>query len=739
MNREFREREQDKMENAKTEAARTGLNRRQALASIGLTGAAAVAGFVLPGQLSGTAYGQGTPGNSVQQSVYGGPPDKHKLKELLELSYVVPTTMAELRADASPHTDFFYWVTDPGQEGHFIYDPLDTTSSDNTGTLLVTVGGMRFKRIMETDYFNVRWFGAKGDGVTDDSSSIQLADNEAAAASKRLYFPEGTYKAYGLLITTSWYAHGKAVVENVTPTANKYNFVRMVGRTGLSLEGMTFDGGVSADPPVWNSSNYNSFTGGLACYLYNSTDIRLVNCTFRNSVMSPLRIERCSRVIVENCLMKRGRGNYGDAVYLSGSDHVRFDRCSAHDYTRIGFVCEQGSWNVSFSQCHAYDGHDQSRQYGGGEFNAGFWSENSENVTYSQCVAENNTHCGFTVAPGVNRPYHTSTAPYVLDSCVAIGNGLYGIIASDSKGDRFSVTCTGCFVFGSRIGMAINAYHANDTVTLDQCYFRLDVTAPGQNAVGVLCAGNDKKATIRISDCLYDHSAADPALLASKTATSGDVVLSNNARLQLFVNDCSCVDAETALIVKALQGTPSLEIRNCLLHVIVLKDFQEASFDNCRFTGNEQSIGQLTAAGNLNMTRCSVSGGMELSTTGRIRFDSVQAALSGAQKIGIVRSADNRDVMTEFVNCRFEKDIAASDYAIRIEENGTIKPATLFRGCMFYNAADTATASHTFIWSVQTGTSTLFSECYSDDTVANLLKTATVLSAPAGNTLLDLH
>ncbi|RKN75854.1 right-handed parallel beta-helix repeat-containing protein [Paenibacillus ginsengarvi] len=739
MNRENGKTEHEIPERAKIGPEGGVLSRRQALATIGIAGAAAAAGFVLPGPLSGTVYGEANSGNTVQHSVYGGPMDPHKLKKLLDMSYVVPITIAELRTAAALDLDYVYFLNDPGQEGHFIYDPLDTTSADNTGTLLVNVSGARLKRIQETDYHNVRWFGAKGDGTTDDSSAIQLADTVAAAASKRLYFPEGTYKAYGLLVTTSWFAHGKSVVENLSPTANKYNFVRITGRTGLSLEGLTFDGGVSSDPSVWSSSNYNAFTGGLACYLFNSTDIRLTNCTFRNSVMSPLRIEKCSRIIVENCTSKRGRGNYGDAIYVAGSDHVRFDRCSAEDYTRIGFVCEQGSWNVSFSQCHASYGHDQSKLYGGGEFNAGFWSENSENVTYSQCVAENNTHCGFTVAPGVNRPYKTSTAPFVLDSCVAIGNGLYGFIASDSKGDRFSVTCSDCFVFGSRIGMAINAYHANDTVTLDHCYFRLDVTASGQNATGVLCAGNDKLATIRISDCLYDHSASDPSLLMSSTATSGDIVLSNNAKLQLFVNDCSCVDAGTALILKALQGTPILQVRNCLLQVIVLKDFQEASFDNCRFTGNVQSIGQSTTAGNLQITRCSVAGGMDLSTAGRIRFESVQAVLSGTQRIGIVRNTENRDIRTEFVDCRFEKDIAASDYAIRIEENGTLKPLSLFRGCIFYNSTDTATATRTFIWNVQTGTNSLFSECYSDDTVANLLKTGSVLSAPSGNTLIDLH
>ncbi|WP_246132342.1 hypothetical protein [Paenibacillus hemerocallicola] len=198
-------------------------------------------------------------------------------------------------------------------------------------------------------------------------------------------------------------------------------------------------------------------------------------------------------------------------------------------------------------------------------------------------------------------------------------------------------------------------------------------------------------------------------------------------------------DAETALIMKALQGTPLDSIRNCLLEIVVWKDFQEARFDNWRFTGNAQSLGQSTAAGDLHVTNSSIAGVVQISTKGRIRFESVQAKLTGTQHISIIRNVENRDIRTELVTCRFEKNIDVSDYAVRIEEVGTIKPTSLFRGCMFYNTNDTPTTSRTFIWNVGAGTNALFSECYSDDTVANVLKTGTTLIAPAGNTLLDLH
>lgn len=52
---------------------------------------------------------------------------------------------------------------------------------------------------------NVLDFGAKGDGVTDDTAAIQLADNAAAAENKSLRFVPGTYKTTSPLTqTTSW-------------------------------------------------------------------------------------------------------------------------------------------------------------------------------------------------------------------------------------------------------------------------------------------------------------------------------------------------------------------------------------------------------------------------------------------------------------------------------------------------------------------------------------------------------
>ncbi len=76
-----------------------------------------------------------------------------------------------------------YYTTDFEQEGEWYFAGIDTVSEDNTGTILTSPaipssGANRavFKRIYN-GYINVKWFGAKGDGVADDIEPIQAAIN----------------------------------------------------------------------------------------------------------------------------------------------------------------------------------------------------------------------------------------------------------------------------------------------------------------------------------------------------------------------------------------------------------------------------------------------------------------------------------------------------------------------------------------------------------------------------------
>ncbi|MFK7694465.1 glycosyl hydrolase family 28-related protein [Paenibacillus sp. HJGM_3] len=175
------------------------VSRRKMLTTLASAGAAVVAGTALGGGVTGLM-----PANamSVTESVYGGGTS--------DCCEVIVTTIAELRANTAPNADVLYYVVDAAQEGYFKYAPSDTTTPDNTGTVLVSSSGARFMRIVDGGILNVKWFGAKGDSVpsgaagTDDTAAIAAAV-AALGTGQTLFFPKGHYR------TTSVITVGKTV------------------------------------------------------------------------------------------------------------------------------------------------------------------------------------------------------------------------------------------------------------------------------------------------------------------------------------------------------------------------------------------------------------------------------------------------------------------------------------------------------------------------------------------------
>jgi len=104
---------------------------------------------------------------------------------------VTNLTITELRATTEPSSSVRYYTTDLRQEGFWYYDAADVTGTDNTGTILVSSNGKRFKRIYDGSPV-VTWFGGVGDGVTDNI----LAFNKAIAATPvggKLIIPVGVF------------------------------------------------------------------------------------------------------------------------------------------------------------------------------------------------------------------------------------------------------------------------------------------------------------------------------------------------------------------------------------------------------------------------------------------------------------------------------------------------------------------------------------------------------------------
>ena len=85
-----------------------------------------------------------------------------------------------------------YYTLNDGGEGIFVFNPSDTTSTSNGGTIIIDASNNRYYRETNGQPYSVKWFGATGNNTGDDAPSIR---NTIAAAQDGtgIFFPSGTY------------------------------------------------------------------------------------------------------------------------------------------------------------------------------------------------------------------------------------------------------------------------------------------------------------------------------------------------------------------------------------------------------------------------------------------------------------------------------------------------------------------------------------------------------------------
>lgn len=92
-----------------------------------------------------------------------------------------------------------------GIAGQFIYDPTDTTSSDNGGTIIVSTNGKRWKRLFQKDNGILPiWFGADPTGINESTTALQNCINFATSTGGVVNLGAGTkYRVNTLTISNT--------------------------------------------------------------------------------------------------------------------------------------------------------------------------------------------------------------------------------------------------------------------------------------------------------------------------------------------------------------------------------------------------------------------------------------------------------------------------------------------------------------------------------------------------------
>ncbi len=171
------------------------------------------------------------------------------------ITHELPTvaTMAALRARvASRHTQvnlLGYYAANDGGGGLFAWD-ASSTATDDGGSVIqptsLTTG--RWRRL-GNPIVNVLWFGAKGDGTTDDHAAFQAAV-DAAVDNQSIYLPPG--KTYKIATEIGITDKAKLTVFSDGPGASiqlarNTIFIDASGIDGFKMYGFTIKGTLQTD------------------------------------------------------------------------------------------------------------------------------------------------------------------------------------------------------------------------------------------------------------------------------------------------------------------------------------------------------------------------------------------------------------------------------------------------------------------------------------------------------------
>lgn len=173
-------------------------------------------------------------------------------------------------------------------EGMFVYVAADTTSADNGGTIIVAAGGQRWYREIQSLPYSVCWFGATGDGTTNDTAAIQACFT--AAADQEVYVPVGNY-----------------LVDTLTvPAPLKITGAGVGGAQFLARTATTVILSISGSQVLIQSLAMvasGTHTGG-AFVQCSGTEVTLENCSFIGGLNGFQGLTGAASVVLRDCTMR---------------------------------------------------------------------------------------------------------------------------------------------------------------------------------------------------------------------------------------------------------------------------------------------------------------------------------------------------------------------------------------------------------------------------------------------------
>ena len=223
-----------------------------------------------------------------------------------------------------------------GGGGPFYWDPGSTDADDGGLVIAPNAGGAgRWKRVYGAAV-DVRWFGARGDGIQDDTAAVQAALNTGV---EEVVVSAGRYKVGPLWVPDTvarLYGTGELL-----QAADAQSILNVEAVDHLQIEGLTFTGvggdlsesrntGIDVSSGSTNIRIYNNRFTGLrlhAVHVKGSSDIQIVGNRVVG-VSHGIRATFCSRLrIARNLLADPQYTGFSVAIGLDSTDTPPFGVC----------------------------------------------------------------------------------------------------------------------------------------------------------------------------------------------------------------------------------------------------------------------------------------------------------------------------------------------------------------------------------------------------------------------------
>lgn len=237
---------------------------------------------------------------------------------------------------------------------------------------------------------NVKDFGAKGDGVTNDQSAFELA---LSSGYSEIFVPEGTYLVMGLSIPsyTRLIGAGKSSIIKLHSSADpkKDVIVTKPGSEYIQIESLTSD---------WNRSKTNNKIGSGP----NASCISVKNAKFvwvRNVYAENAGVHGFD---VTSPSYNKSTDN--QTVYQpGGSNYVWIDNCVASNFGDDGFTTHFSEY-IFITNCYSFDGNGSAHSNPNTSNTNGFEvDDGSKNVWLHNCHSKKNAR-GFEVKAHATAP-----------------------------------------------------------------------------------------------------------------------------------------------------------------------------------------------------------------------------------------------------------------------------------------------------------------------------------------------